>query len=162
INAAGQPIPDPAKEARVEGTLISPDTSGATNWPPPSFNPDTGLFYVGTSQSFSILYLTDTDERPEGWAAAERSAGSQGSALRAIDYRTGKVRWTHPFPGGGGAMGLLSTAGGLLFGHDGSGNFVAYDPANGKALWHAGLGTNTSNGPETFLLDGRQFIVVAA
>jgi acido-empty-quinoprotein group A len=163
INAKGQPIPDPAKEARVDGTLISPNTSGATNWPPPSFNPDTGLFYVGTSQSFSILYLTDTEGRPEGWGAAERNVGNSGNALRAIEYKTGKMRWTHPFPGGGGgAMGLLSTAGGLLFGNDGSGNFVAYDPASGKPLWHAGLGANTSNGPQTFVLDGRQYVVVAA
>jgi acido-empty-quinoprotein group A len=163
INASGQPIPDPAKEASIEGTLISPNTSGATNWPPPSFNPDTGLFYAGTSQSFSILYLTDTDDRPEGWAAAERPAGGLGNALRAIDYRTGTLRWIHPFPGGGGgAMGLLSTAGGLLFGNDGSGNFVAYDPATGRSLWHAGLGANTSNGPETFLLDGHQYVVVSA
>ena len=29
----------------------------------------------------------------------------------------------------GGPMGLLSTAGGLLFGNDGGGNFVAYDAA---------------------------------
>ena len=58
--------------------------------------------------------------------------------------------------------GLLSTAGGLLFGNDGGGNFVAYDAATGKPLWHAGLGTNTSNGPQTYLLDGRQYIVVGA
>ena len=59
-------------------------------------------------------------------------------------------------------MGLLSTAGRLLFGNDGGGNFVAYDPAIGKPLWHAGLGANTSNGPQTFMLDGRQYVVVAA
>ena len=130
---------------------------------PPSFNPDTGLFYVSAMQAFSILYLTDTDERPEGWAAAERRVGSQGNSLRAIDYKTGKIRWTHPFaPGTGGFFGLLSTAGSLLFGGDGAGNFVAYDPSTGKPLWHAGLGTNTSNGPQTFMLDGRQFVVVAA
>jgi len=62
----------------------------------------------------------------------------------------------------GGAMGLLSTAGGLLFGNDGGGNFVAYDAATGTPLWHAGLGTNTSNGPETLLIDGRQYVVVGA
>jgi alcohol dehydrogenase (cytochrome c) len=87
--------------------------------------------------------------------------------LKAIDYMTGKVRWSRPFamgPGGtlGGPVGLLSTAGGLLFGGDGGGNFVAYDAATGNPLWHAGLGANTSNGPQTFLLDGRQYIVVGA
>ena len=167
INAEGQPIRNPAKDAIVAGTLVSPSTGGATNWPPPSFNPDTGLFYVGTSQTYGLFYLTDTDPRPQGWAAAERNMGNVGSALKAIDYQTGKVRWSHPLAmtangSTGGAMGLLSTAGGLLFGNDGGSNFVAYDPLNGKPLWHAGLGVNTSNGPQTYLLDGRQFVVVGA
>ncbi|RPH64108.1 MAG: acido-empty-quinoprotein group A [Acidobacteria bacterium] len=167
INRNGQPIPNPAKEASVPGTLVSPDTNGATNWPPPSFNPETGLLYVGTSQTFSVFYLTDADPRPQGWGAAERGVGNLGNALKAIDYKTGKVRWSRPLAttvgaGGAGAMGLLSTAGRLLFGNDGGGNFVAYDPTTGKPLWHAGLGVNTSNGPQTFMLDGRQYIVVGA
>jgi len=167
INAKGQPAHDPAKDASVPGTLVSPDTTGATNWPPPSFSPDTGLLYFGTRQTFSVMYLTDTDGRPQGWAAAERNVGNVGNALKAVDYKTGKVRWSRPFamgPAGslGGAVGLLSTAGGLLFGNDGGGNFVAYDAATGKPLWHAGLGTNTTNGPQTYLLDGRQYVVVGA
>ena len=113
------------------------------------------------------MYLTDTDPRPQGWAAAERGVGSISSELKAIDYKTGKVRWSRPQAmtangSQGGPMGLLSTAGGLLFGNDGGANFVAYDAATGKPLWHAGLGVNTSNGPQTFLLDGRQFVVVGA
>jgi alcohol dehydrogenase (cytochrome c) len=167
INAKGQPIGNPGKEATIPGTLVSPNTSGATNWPPPSFSPDTGLFYVGVTQTFSLLYLTDTDPHPQGWAAAERNIANVGSALEAIDYKTGKIRWSRPLsigPNGsvGGAMGLLSTAGGLLFGNDGGGNFVAYDASSGKPLWHAGLGTNTTNGPQTYLLDGRQYVVVGA
>jgi alcohol dehydrogenase (cytochrome c) len=167
IGPTGQPTPNPAKDASISGTLISPTTDGATNWPPPSFNPDTGLFYVGTEEAYSVLYLTDTDKRPQGYGAAERRVGKTASALKAIDYKTGKVRWSHPlstsgFGPGGGPMGLLSTAGGLLFGNDGGGNFVAYDALTGKPLWHAGLGNNTSNGPQTFLLDGRQYVVVGA
>jgi alcohol dehydrogenase (cytochrome c) len=167
INLKGQPIGNPSKEATIPGTLVSPNTSGATNWPPPSFSPDTGLLYVGVTQTFSLLYLTDTDAHPQGWAAAERNIANVGSLLQAIDYKTGRVRWSRPLsigPNGsvGGAMGLLSTAGNLLFGNDGGGNFVAYDASNGRPLWHAGLGTNTTNGPQTFLLDGRQYIVVGA
>ena len=151
INAKGQPTHDPAKDPRVAGTLVSPDTSGATNWPPPSFNPDTGLLYFSTRQTYSVMYLTETDGRPQGWAAAERNVGSVGNALKAIDYRTGQVKWSPPFamgPGGstGGFVGLLSTAGGLPFGNDGGGNFVAYDAATGKPLWHAGLGTSAAPG----------------
>ena len=42
------------------------------------------------------MYLTDTDPRPQGWAAAERGVGSVRSALKAIEYKTGKVRWSRP------------------------------------------------------------------
>jgi alcohol dehydrogenase (cytochrome c) len=56
----------------------------------------------------------------------------------------------------------LSTAGKLLFGGDPAGNVMALDPANGRILWHAGLAAPVSNGPITFELDGRQYVVVGA
>jgi acido-empty-quinoprotein group A len=162
IDAKGQPIADPAKEATIDGVLVSPPSDGATNWPPPSFDPETGLFYVGTSESFSMFYLTDTDPHPEGYGAAERGVGSYGGSLRAIDYKTGKTVWNHHFPSGGGGTGILTTAGKLLFAGDGARHLVAFDPASGSILWHAGLADRVSNGPETYILDGQQYLVVGA
>ena len=162
IDAKGQPIPNPAKEATIDGVLVSPNSGGATNWPSPSFDPETGLFYVGTSETFSVFYLTDTDPHPEGYGAVQRGAGSFGGTLRAIDYKTGKTVWQHHYPSGGGAAGMLTTAGKLLFTGDSSQHLIAYDPANGKILWHAGLGANVSNGPETYVLDQQQYLVVGA
>jgi alcohol dehydrogenase (cytochrome c) len=162
VDSSGRPIPNPEKEPQVAGVLVSPPSGGATNWPPPSFDPETGLFYVNSSDSFSMFYLTDTDPHPEGYGAAERGAGSLGRALQAIDYKTGKTIWKHDYPGGGGAGGLLSTAGKLLFSGDGSNHLIAFDPANGKVVWHAGLSGNVSNGPETYMLDGKQYLVVGA
>jgi alcohol dehydrogenase (cytochrome c) len=52
-------------------------------------------------------------------------------------------------------------AGKSLFAGDASGNLVAYDPANGKILWHTRLG-QVSNAPETYMLDGHQYILAAA
>ena len=73
-----------------------------------------------------------------------------------------------PFPirfeggAGPGGNGLLTTAGRLLFGRtDGGGNFVAFDPANGKPLWHTHLG-NVSNAAETYMLDEHEYVLVAA
>jgi len=57
---------------------------------------------------------------------------------------------------------MLSTAGKLLFTGDGSGHLVAFDSQKGKILWHAGLSDDVSNGPITYLLDGRQYLVVGA
>ncbi|HEV3139231.1 MAG TPA: PQQ-binding-like beta-propeller repeat protein, partial [Vicinamibacterales bacterium] len=77
--------------------------------------------------------------------------------------KTGTTVWRHKFrtTRGGGASGLLATAGKLLFGGDVSGNFIAFDPANGNPLWHAQIGQVT-NAPETYLIDGRQHVLVAA
>jgi alcohol dehydrogenase (cytochrome c) len=64
--------------------------------------------------------------------------------------------------GGPAAGGILSTAGKLVFAGDVSGNLVAYDAATGKPLWHADLGKVVSNSPETYMLDGHQYVLVAA
>ena len=83
--------------------------------------------------------------------------------MKAIDYKTGQARWVHEFPGKGTAgSGLLSTAGRLLFSGDPSGNLIAWDPATGGTLWHFRLPAPVSNGPMTFELDGRQFLIVGA
>jgi alcohol dehydrogenase (cytochrome c) len=55
--------------------------------------------------------------------------------------------------------GLLNTRTGVLFTGDGNGNFVALDSANGEPLWHTRIG-NISNAPETFEIDGRQYVLV--
>ena len=39
VDAKGQPIPDPAKEPKVDGSMIDMPAMGATNWPPPSYDP---------------------------------------------------------------------------------------------------------------------------
>ena len=163
VNAKGQPIPDPAKEPKVDGTLVIPASSGATNWPPPSFNPDTGLFYFSATPSYAVYYLTDTSPRPEGYGGRDTQLWGE-SVVIAMDYQTGKIRWKHVYPAQGQAhlSGILTTAGGLLFTGDPSGNFIAFDPATGKILWHAKLDDKVSNGTMTYELDGKQYVVVGA
>jgi len=165
INAKGQTIRDPAKDSTVPGSLVSPNNGGATNWPPPAYSPDTGLFYVPSNDAYAMYYLTETDPRGAmGLGGKEEDGlGSLGSFLTAIDPKTGKVAWRHRYPGTGGNLGngMLTTAGKLLFAGDIGGNLVAYDPANGKILWHTRLG-NVSNAPETYMLDGHQYLLIAA
>ena len=52
----GQPISNPAKMPQESGALVSPDSVGAANWPAPSASPNTGLFYVNASRSFSMAH----------------------------------------------------------------------------------------------------------
>ncbi|MDP9169462.1 MAG: acido-empty-quinoprotein group A, partial [Acidobacteriota bacterium] len=127
VDAKGQPIPDPAKEPQRDGALVSPNQGGASNWPPPTFDPDTGLFYVNAARAYSVWYDYELEDKAEGWGGMDRGGWSE-SLLRAIDYKTGNIKWSHKWEGPGGRSGLLSTAGKLLFAGDTSGNFVALNP----------------------------------
>jgi alcohol dehydrogenase (cytochrome c) len=166
LNEKGQPVRNPKKDHDIAGALVSSANGGAANWPPPAFNPDTGLFYVPLSESWAMYYLTETDPRGAMGLGGKEEVGLGGDAyLAAIDYKTGKVAWKVRYPtltgAAPGSAGLLTTAGGLIFAGDASGNFVARAAATGKPLWHARIG-NVSNAPETYVLDGRQYVIVAA
>ncbi|MDQ2712468.1 MAG: acido-empty-quinoprotein group A [Acidobacteriota bacterium] len=161
VGKNGEPIPNPGKEPKTDGALVIPASGGATNWYPPSFSPQTGLFYVSASPSYSVYYLTDTSKEPQGYGGRDSGVWSEAQ-VKAIDYKTGKIRWSHAYPGSGAMAGILTTAGHLLFTGDPSSNAIAFDPENGHILWHAGLTSPVSNGPMTYLLDGRQYIIVGA
>ncbi len=161
LDSKGQPIPNPAKQPQLDGALVSPNQGGAANWPPPSFNPETGLFYVNASRAYSVYYIFDPDDNPQGWGGTDRGGWSE-AMLQAVDYKTGKIRWSHKWEGGGARSGVLSTAGNLVFAGDASNNFVALDARTGVPLWHANLGSSVSNGPMTYELDGTQYLVVGA
>lgn len=165
VRPNGEPDPDPGKEATVPGSLVSPVEGGVTNWPPSAYSPDTGLFYVHEHNGFNLVYLTETDPRGSMGLAGKQvgASGSWPSALRAIDPKTAKMTWRHEWPGvngGGGAGGILTTAGGLVLTGDADGNFVAFDAKSGSPLWHSRIGGIT-NAPETFSVDGHQMILVA-
>jgi alcohol dehydrogenase (cytochrome c) len=153
LDDKGRPKRDPAKDATIPGSLVSGDV---TNYPPPSFNPATGYFYVPENNSLRISYLIDPDPRGSMGLGGTMNGGgvSYGSYIDAIDYRTGEVIWRHEVSG---SAGLLSTAGGLLFSGDGQ-NLVAYDAKTGKPIWHSKIGA-TGNAPETYLLDGKQYVL---
>lgn len=162
IDAKGQPIPDPAKYPQIDGALVAPNQAGAANWPPPSFSPATGLFYVNATDAYSVYYIYDDEDKPEGWGGNDRGGWSE-SALKGIDYKTGKVKWAHKWYGPGGPRsGVLSTAGNLVFAADPNANFVALNATTGEPLWRSTLHTGMSNAPITYEMDGIQYIIVGA
>lgn len=161
IDRQGRPIPDRSKDPQQAGALVIPSEGGGTNWFPPSLDPETGLFYVRVNRSAAVYYLTDTSHKPEAWGGVDKSVWAGPSSIEAIDCITGKIVWDHP-TGAGGVSGILTTAGKLLFGGDGHGNALALDPAAGQTLWHVNLNEIMSNGPITYEVDGRQYLLLAA
>ena len=159
VDSRGRPIAKPEATPSPDGALVEPGSDGASNWMAPSFDPQTGLFYVNARRLFSIFYLTATG-KAEGWGGRDRNLWSN-STLRALDYRTGKVVWNHEIGSGESIAGILTTAGHLLFSADNSGNLLALDPATGKTLWHLNAGGRMVASPMTYKLDGRQYLIIA-
>ena len=159
VDDKGRPIPNPAKEPTPDGRLIAPDESGMTNFRSPSFDTQNGLFIVNARESYSI-YFSKPADGSYGWAGADYEIWGKG-LVKAIDYQTGKIRWSHEIGDGAGG-GVLTTDSGLAFTGDSNGNFLALDSSNGKTLWHAGMGGLIAGSPTTFELDRQQYVVTSA
>lgn len=160
VDKQGRPIPNPAKEPAPDGRLIAPDEGGLTNFRSPSFDPETGLFIVSAHPSYGIYFAKPADGT-FGWAGADYGVWSKG-VLEAIDYKTGKLRWTHELGPGGSGAGVLTTDSGLTFTGDAAGNMLVLRTRDGKTLWHAGLGGHMASSPTTYLMDGRQYVVTSS
>jgi alcohol dehydrogenase (cytochrome c) len=158
ISESGSPVPDPAQEPARDGRLVSPDEGGGTNYRSPSFDRRTGLFIVSARDAYGI-YFFKPEHGSYGWAGADYGVYGRGF-LRALDYQTGKVKWEHDLMGGGGGAGVLTTETGITFSGDAANSVFALRTSDGATLWHASIG-NVGNGPITYQLDGKQYMMVA-
>lgn len=133
--------------------------ASAAAWMRPICKPATQRqvsFLVNAHPSWSIYFAKPADGT-YGWAGADYGVWGK-AVLEAIDYQTGKIRWSHELGPGGGSAGVLTTDSGVTFTGDAHGNVVAFDTRTGKTLWHAGTGAPMETSPLTFELDGRQVV----
>ncbi len=157
IDESGHPIPNPDKEPNQDGVLVAPNEAGATNFRPPSFDPETGLFIVNAQDGYGI-YFFKPEHGAYGWAGADYNLSGR-SFLRAIDFKTGKIAWDHPIGEGAGTAGVLTTATGLTFSGDNASNALALRTSDGATLWHADIG-RVQSAPVMVELDGRQVLLL--
>jgi alcohol dehydrogenase (cytochrome c) len=165
LNPKGRPIVKRGTEPSIEGTLVYPSLQGAANWYSASYSPQTKLFYHAAREMGSY-YLKGEAEYKAGEAfvgGGERAlTGDEASgAVRAWDAVTGKQKWEFKLLSPPWA-GLLSTAGGLVFGGSEEGNFFALDAETGKALWQIQLGSAIRANPISYSVDGKQYIAISA
>jgi PQQ-dependent dehydrogenase (methanol/ethanol family) len=89
--------------------------------------------------------------------------GGGSMALRALEIDSGRVVWQIPQTGNSNNYGgTLSTAGGLVFYGQASGEFAAVNARTGAHLWHFETHEIWKASPITYLANGRQYIAVVS
>jgi alcohol dehydrogenase (cytochrome c) len=163
FDAKGRPIPNPDIEPTPEGNSQCPGLAGATNWMAPSYNPQTGLFYFNVREACDV-YFSSPSKYVEGqpfFGSVVRGVTEEREwgLLKAIDPLSGQTKWEFRLDKAPWA-GTLSTSGGLVFAGDEDGYFMAADAQTGKILWRMYTGSRIVSSPMTYMIDGRQYIVM--
>jgi PQQ-dependent dehydrogenase (methanol/ethanol family) len=173
------------------GVTTCPAIRGATNWMSTSFNPVTRLFYVMAVEN-CFVYRSTMFGGGRGAAPPARGAGAPpapargapppspfglpgggfnrggagggGSmALRALDLDTGRIAWEIPQTGNSNNYaGTLSTAGGVVFYGQASGEFAAVDAKSGAHLWHFETQETWKASPMTYSVGGKQYVAITS
>lgn len=165
LDDSGKPILLPNAEPTVEGTKVYPSVPGGTNWFSPSYSPKTDLYYVAAREEGSIYYEGEAEYKAGALfnGGGERNIPGEEpwGAIRALRPGTGEMVWefklfSPPWAG------VLSTAGGLVFGGTNEGAVFALDAATGKSLWDFETGGSVIANPMSYMSGGKQQVAVAA
>jgi PQQ-dependent dehydrogenase (methanol/ethanol family) len=138
-------------------------------WYPQSFNPQTGLLYVGIryatfgyvaelgAKMGNQLLGINIAKRPEMGPPPLEGAGQW---LTAWDPVTQKEVWRAK--DGVANSGTMTTAGNLVFQGTGRSNFTAFRADNGEKLWSMEAGASVQAGSITYQVGATQYVAVVA
>ena len=168
-----------------EGSVVAPGFHGGANWSGASFDPKSGYLFVNTNNTPWIATMLQAADKkfynftgynyfrdPQGYPAIKPPWGN----LTAINLNTGEFAWQVPlgvFPelikrgipptGTESFGGTIVTEGGLVFiGGTMDERFRAFDKETGKILWEYQLDAGGYATPCTYMVNGKQFVVIAA
>ncbi len=164
--ATGRPIEVPEMRPNLTNRAMNvcPNLVGGKNWQPMSFNPNTGLVYIPTINICMDMQDTEVEyNRGSFYLGKEFPArfgpGGFGGKLVAWDPVKQEAVWSikqkHGWNGG-----TMTTAGGLVFQGDATGQFNAVNASTGEVLWTTQVGSGVLAGPVTFKVDGKQYVAV--
>lgn len=165
--ASGRLIVNPDKETKVGREVhdICPTASGAKDWNPSSFSPQTGLLYIPHENmcmdwmSMQVSYIEGTPFVGANVHMKPGPGGNRGE-LTAWDPVRRHPAWTvkENFPIW---SGTVVTAGGLVFYGTMDGWFKAVNAQTGELLWRFKVDSGIISQPISYRgPDGHQYIAV--
>jgi glucose dehydrogenase len=150
----------------AQGERMLPGANGGVEWNPMAVNEKLRLAYAANLHQ-PMTYHVEAAEYPGGdklWLGGAFKvipSEKQWGRLAAVNIDNGKMVWKadtdQPLMGG-----VLATGGNLVFTGEGNGHFNAYDARNGKKLWSFQAGAGVNSPPVSYMVDGKQYIAVAA
>ncbi len=177
--ATGRPIENPASryDKTMRPWMGSPGPIGAHNWHPMSYDPASGLVFIpAINSAFPFIPKADYKPTKQGFnvgvdlaagmmpadpkVRAMALAGVSGELI-AWDPVAQKARWSIKQPGAWNG-GMLTTAGGILFQGNATGEFNAYEASSGRKLWSFAAQTGVVAPAMTYRLNGEQYVAVLA
>jgi alcohol dehydrogenase (cytochrome c) len=146
-----------------EGTQICPGPAGAKEWPHATYSRQTRLLYtpvVDICGTFTTDSQKFKESLPYWGSGAVADAKVYGGAVKAFDPATGREVWTfptkHPV-----VSSLLSTAGGVVFVGESTGEFEALDARTGKLLWQFNAGSGIHGQAMSYSVSGKQYVAIS-
>ena len=147
-----------------EGTRTCPGVFGGVQWNGPTHHPGAGVLVV-PAVDWCATFMLDDDVR---FVPGQNYLGgrvtvdtAQAGWLTAVDASSGSIRWRYksrrPM-----VAAVTSTAGGLVFAAELTGDLMALDVATGEVKFRHFLGGQAGGGIVTYEVGGRQHVAVAS
>jgi alcohol dehydrogenase (cytochrome c) len=151
-----------------EEIVVCPHLSGGILWQAGAYSPRSNALYAPTNNTcmrYTLNEVEPTLGAHHGSAQNRRiqvpGSDEQVGSLVAVDVRTGRTLWEHEQRAGFGGS-VLATGGGLVFVTDDARRFRAFDERTGEVLWDQILNSSAGGFPVTYMLDGVQYLAIAA
>jgi alcohol dehydrogenase (cytochrome c) len=154
-------IEKPTKAPTADGVHTCPGPVGGVEWNGPAFDAKTRQLVVGAVDWCAVIKSDKVDFQPGkflvagSWIWDDKRSGW----ISAVDPDSGALRWQYHAEAPV-VAGLTPTAGGVTFGGDMGGNFIALDSKTGALLHKVATGGAVAGGIITYALGGRQYVAI--
>jgi alcohol dehydrogenase (cytochrome c) len=147
-----------------EERLVCPNSNGGKNFPAGAYSPLNNTMFMPVQNTCMMASATaDKIDPRSAYMLNSRAQFAPGAdkagTVHAVSASTGKTLWK--FESRAGALSLVTTGGGLVFGGDSSGRFRAFDQDTGKVLWEVNLGSAVTGYPISYSAGGKQYVAVS-